>query len=194
MKKTTQNILRQALSDKFKVFVVLFLLVIVAFQVYAQVGRAPGKISEPIPQSSYPTTDKGYIGHPSDALLNQSEQIADDDSLFSMMGKTWYQANNDSGSSGESGVACGYCTQTDVYYCFDYTCSSGTGAIGTRVINVTGCCEEAGLSYDNYDNSFTSNVRGGVDDGKLSYCAPEDGYEMFPNSASSYDSFVCVEP
>lgn len=88
----------------------------------------------PGPVASWPTPDKGYIGDPTDVLVNQDANLVGNESIYNMLGKTWYQNANDV-------KICGFCTPTSQTYW-------GPGERGHN--NPIGCCGIDSSSHDDY--------------------------------------------
>lgn len=73
------------------------------------------------PKEADGAVQKGYIGDPTDVLVNQDANLVGNESIYNMLGKTWYQkANNDSG-------ICGACRENNSALAYS-----------------TGCCKTAG--------------------------------------------------
>ena len=65
-------------------FLLIFLTCVISYDVYA---RTAGKISDPI--VNWPTDDKGYIGHPGDALVDTGTAPQGNETIFNLLGKIY---------------------------------------------------------------------------------------------------------
>lgn len=125
MKK--ENKLKKWIEINFKFLTIFLLLVGVGFSIYSTFARTAGKISDPI--GNWPTDDKGYIGHPSDAKMESSD-LSGDESVYNLLGKVYEKAGGGETSS------CGTCTEKYIAT-YGYVATTVTGCCTTKTIYST---------------------------------------------------------